>query len=198
MGRISCPPRRRAGVFVIFVNGRLPPLLLTRLSPGDFPLRWRGCRFLKSATRTKLRCLPMQSELDAARLLATRRVTVGRCYRQSEILDLDDPQGSPLSSWIKEELAPRPASLAGSVMANEETLILRAFADVRRQFPERHVDPRARNWTGSSSSTGCRGLRSKELVRRSNLTLNGAGHAVWLNPATICCRVQPEPCCLLH
>jgi 3-deoxy-D-manno-octulosonic-acid transferase len=128
---------RRANVPVLFVNGRISERSFRgyrrAFSYSGGMLRGFLKRILSDAA-----LFLMQSEQDAARLLALgapeQRVLVTGNLKY----DLAEPPESPLSVWLKEELARnlrRPVLIAGSVMANEEAAVLRAFADVEREFP---------------------------------------------------------------
>jgi 3-deoxy-D-manno-octulosonic-acid transferase len=130
----------------------------------------------------------MQSKLDAARLLelgadAQRVVVAGNLK-----YDLDDPQPSPLSTWLAEELARNhrhPVLVAGSVMANEEVPILRAFADVRREFPSAMLILAPRKPDRFEAAALIVKDSPQELVRRSTLTLNGTGNPTLAEPGSI-------------
>ena len=178
---------RRAGVSAIFVNGRLSERSFRgfrrAISYSGGALQGFLTRILNDATR-----FLMQSELDAARLIelgadAKRVVVVGNLK-----YDLDDPQASPLSAWLAEELARnhrRPVLVAGSVMANEEIPILRAFADVRRQFPSAMLILAPRKPDRFEAVAQIVQDSQQRLVRRSNLTFNGAGNTSLAEPGSI-------------
>ena len=178
---------RRAGVPVIFVNGRL--------SERSFHGFQRAITFSAGLLRGFLkrvlddaRLFLMQGEEDASRLLklgaAEERIIVAGNLKY----DLNDPEESPLSKWLTDELARnhrQPVLVAGSVVANEETHILKAFAEVERQFPRAllilaprkpdRFDEAARMIAGSN----------RELVRRSKLPLNGTANETLSVPGSI-------------
>src|ERR1035437_110781 len=178
---------RRAGVPVIFVNGRL--------SERSF----RGFRcalscsggvlqgFLKSVLNDASVFL-MQSEQDAARLLAlgapAQRVFVTGNLKY----DLARPPESPLSVWLEEELARnhrKPVILAGSVMANEEDAVLRAFADVEREFPSALLILAPRKPEQFDNAAEIIARSGRKLVRRRDITVNGAGNGALAEPGNV-------------
>jgi 3-deoxy-D-manno-octulosonic-acid transferase len=178
---------RRAGVPAIFVNGRLSERSYRgysrAVSCSGGVLQGFLKRILNDAT-----LFLMQSELDAARLLElgadTKRVVVAGNLKY----DLDDPQASPLSIWLAEEIARkhhRPVLVAGSVMANEEILILRAFADVRRQFSNAMLILAPRKPDRFEATAQIVAESKQKLVRRSNLTLNGADNTALAEPGSV-------------
>ncbi len=122
----------------------------------------------------------MQSEQDAERLLAMgapeRRVLVVGNLKY----DLAEPPENPLSVWLREEFASNgrgPVLVAGSVMAGEEDLVLRGYADVEKEFPNAQLilAPRKPNQFDRAAEIVTRSGRG--LVRRNEITLNGAGNA---------------------
>jgi len=178
---------RRAGVPVIFVNGRL--------SEKSF----RGFRraivfscgvlrgFLKRILNDAALFL-MQSEQDASRLLdlgaEPKRVIVAGNLKY----DLGDPAESPLSEWLAGELARnhrQPVLVAGSVMANEEIHVLRAFAEVEREFPRALLILAPRKPDRFDEAARIIGESRREPVRRSNLKLNGTGSTELSAPGSV-------------
>ena len=170
---------RRANVPVIFVNGRLSEK------------SYRGYRgafsytggllsgFLKRILSDAALFL-MQSEEDAARLLALgappQRVLVTGNLKY----DLAEPPESPLSVWLANELARnnrRPVLVAGSVVANEEAAVLRAFAEVEREFPSALLILAPRKPDQFDNAAAIVARSERKLVRRREITLNGAGNA---------------------
>jgi 3-deoxy-D-manno-octulosonic-acid transferase len=178
---------RRAGVPVVFVNGRLSE----RSCRGYLrALRWSG-GMLQGFLRTILNdatLFLMQSAQDAARLLTlgadASRVTVAGNLKY----DLATPPETPLSAWLQKYLTlqtSRPILVAGSVMANEEAQVLRAFAGVRRDFPDALLilAPRKPDrFDGAAAVVSASGQR---LVRRRDLTLNGTGNASLAEPGAV-------------
>ena len=171
---------RRAGVPVIFVNGRLSERSFRgfrrALSCSGGMLRG----FLKSILNDASLFL-MQSEQDAARLLAWARPKQRVLVTGNLKYDLAEPPESPLSVWLEEELARnrrRPVLIAGSVMANEEAAVLRAFADVEREFPSALLILAPRKPEQFDNAAEIIARSGRKLVRRREITLNGAGNAV--------------------
>jgi 3-deoxy-D-manno-octulosonic-acid transferase len=171
---------RRAEVPVIFVNGRV--------SERSF----RGYRrafaysvgllsgFLKRVLNDATLFL-MQSEQDAARMLALgaphQRVLVTGNLKY----DLAEPLESPLSAWLAQELVRsgrRPVLIAGSVVATEEDFVLRAFADVERKFPNAILILAPRKPDQFDNAAQIVARSGRRLVRRGEISLNGAGNAI--------------------
>ena len=178
---------RRAGVPVIFVNGRL--------SERSFRNFRRAISFSSGALRAFLKRILndatlflMQGEQDASRLLelgadANRVVVAGNLK-----YDLDDPPESPLSKWLAEELTGnhrQPVLVAGSVMANEEMHILQAFAEVERQFPRALLVLAPRKPERFDEAARIVEESRRDLVRRTNITLNGAGSTALSRPGSV-------------
>jgi 3-deoxy-D-manno-octulosonic-acid transferase len=130
----------------------------------------------------------MQSEQDAARLLAlgapAQRVLVTGNLKY----DLAQAPESPLSVWLDEELARtrrRPVLLAGSVMANEEDAVLRAFADVEREFPSALLILAPRKPEQFDNAAEIIARSGRKLVRRREIALNGAGNGALAEPGNV-------------
>src|ERR1700688_2076133 len=126
---------RRAKVPVIFVNGRLSERSFRGYGRALSYSAGILAGFLKKVLSDGTLFL-MQSEEDAARLIALgapgERVVVTGNLKY----DLAEPGESPLSAWLEGELAkggPAPVVVAGSVLANEEAAVLGAFAEVERE-----------------------------------------------------------------
>ena len=128
------PPRECPG---IFVNGRI--------SERSFRGYRRAFAFsgglLRGFLKRVLNDVPlflMQSEQDAARLLALGAPEESVLVTGNLKYDLAEPPESPISIWLADEFAKnhrRPVLVAGSVMADEENLVLRGYVDVERKFP---------------------------------------------------------------
>jgi 3-deoxy-D-manno-octulosonic-acid transferase len=163
---------------VVFVNGRLSER------------SWRGYRraffcsggllrgFLKRVLNDASLFLT-QSEPDAERLLALgapeQRVLVTGNLKY----DLAEPPESPLSVWLEEELARNhrgPVLIAGSVMADEEAAVLRAFADVEREFPNALLILAPRKPEQFDNAAEIVTRAGRKLARRSKIALNRAGN----------------------
>jgi 3-deoxy-D-manno-octulosonic-acid transferase len=168
---------RRAHVPVIFVNGRLSERSFRGYRRA---LSYSGgvvAGFLKKVLGDATLFL-MQSEEDAARLIelgaASERVlTTGNLK-----YDLADPTESPLSVCLGAELARsnrRPVIVAGSVLANEEGSVLRAFAGVERDFPSALLILAPRKPEQFDNAAEIVVKSGRKLLRRRDLVLNGAG-----------------------
>jgi 3-deoxy-D-manno-octulosonic-acid transferase len=177
---------RRAGVPVIFVNGRL--------SERSFRGFRRAIIFSCGALRGFLKGILndaalflMQGEQDASRVLElgaeAKRVSVTGNLKY----DLGNPPESPLSNWLAEELARnhrRPVVIAGSVMADEETQVLRAFSEVERKFPQALLILAPRKPDRFEEAARIVG-ESRRLVRRSKIALNGAASTALSDPGSV-------------
>ncbi len=178
---------RHAGVPVIFVNGRLSERsyrgFRRAISLFGGALRSFLKRILNDAT-----LYLMQGEQDASRLLelgadATRVVVAGNLK-----YDLSDPPDSPLSNWLAEELTRNhrhPILIAGSVMANEEIHVLRAFAEVERQFPDALLILAPRKPDRFDAAARIVAECRRGLVRRSKIALNGAASTELSEPGSV-------------
>ncbi len=178
---------RRAEVPVIFVNGRLSE----RSSQGyRRALSYSAgalSGFLKNVLSDATLFL-MQSEEDAARLIALgapgERVLVTGNLKY----DLAEPNESPLSAWLEAEVAKsnrRPVVVAGSVLANEEVPVLRAFAEVEREFPRALLILAPRKPEQFDKAATVIAESGRRLLRRRDVTLNGAGSAALSEPGNV-------------
>jgi 3-deoxy-D-manno-octulosonic-acid transferase len=178
---------RRAGVPVIFVNGRLSEKSFRgfrrALSLSGGVLQGFLTRILKDAT-----LFLMQSEKDAERLLQLgadpKRVIVTGNLKY----DLGDSAPTPLSDWLERAMARHersPVVVAGSVLLGEVEPVLRAFANVGCRFPRAllvlaprkpdHFDAVARMVADSR----------KTLIRRSETTLSEDCQATLSEPGSV-------------
>ena len=178
---------RRMGVPVIFVNGRL--------SERSFRGFHRAITFSGGALRGFLKRILndatlflMQGEEDASRLLKlgadAQRISVAGNLKY----DLDDPEESTLSKWLAEELARdhrQPVLVAGSIVANEETHILQAFAQVERQFPRALLILAPRKPDRFDEAARIIAESNREVVRRSKITFNGTGSTTLSAPGSV-------------
>jgi len=119
---------RRAGVPVVFVNGRISERSYSRYRLLDGFLT----RVLRDAT-----WFLVQTPEDALRLGALgapeERVTVGGNLKY----DLAPPAATPLAAWLEEQVTRqerRPLVVAGSVAADEEEAVLAGFDYVQRHW----------------------------------------------------------------
>jgi 3-deoxy-D-manno-octulosonic-acid transferase len=178
---------RRAGVPVAFVNGRL--------SERSFRGFRRALSFSMGTLRGFLKRILndaalflVQSEQDAARLLALgadpERVVVTGNLKY----DLGDPAGTPLSNWLREEMAGNarhPVIVAGSLLAGEESIVLRAFAQVRREYPRSLLILAPRKPERFEAAARIVRDAGLEPVLRSTLSLNGTGSNVLSAPGSV-------------
>jgi 3-deoxy-D-manno-octulosonic-acid transferase len=178
---------RRAGVPVIFVNGRL--------SEKSFRGFRRALAYSGELLRSFLERIlndaalfSMQSEDDAARLLALgapeKRVVVTGNLKY----DLAEPPESALSVWLKIEFARNkrsPVLIAGSVMADEEGAVLRAFAHVEREFPEALLILAPRKPEQFDNAAAIITQSGRKLLRRKDITLNGTGSSALGEPGSV-------------
>jgi 3-deoxy-D-manno-octulosonic-acid transferase len=178
---------RRANVPVVFVNGRL-----SQRSFGGFlrAVSYSGGMlgsFLGKILNDASLFL-MQGEEDAARLLALgapkdRVVVTGNLK-----YDLGNPPESALSAWLEAELARsmrRPVLIAGSVMQEEETMVLGAFSDVEREFPAALLILAPRKPDQFDHAAAIIAQTGREVVRRREISLNGASSAALAKPGNV-------------
>jgi 3-deoxy-D-manno-octulosonic-acid transferase len=166
---------RRAGVPVVFVNGRL--------SDGSFR-RFAGAvkasggilggflrRILNDAT-----LYLVQGHQDAARLIA-----LGAAAQRVEVTgsmkyDMAVPAPNAFTEWLQAELQRSqrgPVVVAGSVIAGEEAQVLQAFAAVERKWPKALLilAPRKpERFTAAGEEVAQAGWPA---IRRSEISLNG-------------------------
>jgi 3-deoxy-D-manno-octulosonic-acid transferase len=174
---------RRAGVAVIFVNGRISSRSFQRFSRA---LRLSGGilrGFLRRVLNDATLYL-MQSEQDRERVVAlgaqAQRVVVAGNMK----FDVIAPETSPLADWVAAEAARsgrRPVLVAGSVIAGEEEAVLEALAVVRQKWPEALLvmAPRKPERFAAAAALiehaghgGHAGQTGQRVVRRSGLVLN--------------------------
>lgn len=178
---------RRVETPVIFVNGRL-----SERSHRGFrrALLFSGgalAGFLKRVLRDATLFL-MQSKEDAGRLVVLgapgERVLVTGNLKY----DFAEPSENSVSAWIERELTNGtrgPILIAGSVMANEEGAILRAFADVEREYPRALLILAPRKPEQFEQIASIVGQAGRKLVRRSKIKLNGSGAGSLSEPGSV-------------
>ena len=178
---------RRAQVPVIFVNGRLSERSFRGYGRALSYSAGALAGFLKKVLGDATLFL-MQSEEDAARLIALgapgERVLVSGNIKY----DVAEPDESPLSAWLEAELAKSnrcPVVVAGSVLANEEISVLRAFADVEREFPRALLILAPRKPEQFENAATIVAESGRKLLRRRDLVFNGAGSAVLPAPVNV-------------
>ncbi len=178
---------RRAQVPVIFVNGRLSERSFRGYGRALAYSAGALAGFLKKVLGDATLFL-MQSEEDAARLIALgaagERVLVAGNLKY----DFAEPSESPLSAWLEAELAKssrRPVVVAGSVLANEEVPVLRAFAEVEREFPRALLILAPRKPEQFDNTAAIVAESGRKLLRRRDLSLNGTGPAALSEPGNV-------------
>ncbi len=178
---------RRAQVPVIFVNGRLSERSFRGYGRALSYSAGALAGFLKKVLNDAALFL-MQSKEDAARLIALgapgERVLVTGNLKY----DLAEPKENPLSAWLEAELAKSnrcPVIIAGSVLADEEAPVLRAFADVEREFPRALLILAPRKPEQFDNAAAIVAESGRKLLRRRDLLLNGAGSAILSEPVNV-------------
>ena len=178
---------RGAQAPVIFVNGRISE----RSFRGYRRALWYSVGalsgFLKKVLSDATLFL-MQSDEDAARLIALGAPRERVLVTGNLKYDLADTSESPLSAWLEAELARsnrHPVVVAGSVLADEEVPVLRAFADVEREFPRALLILAPRKPEQFDSAAAIVAESGRKLLRRRGLTLNGAGSVALAEPGNV-------------
>jgi 3-deoxy-D-manno-octulosonic-acid transferase len=178
---------RRSDVPVIFVNGRLSQRSFRgfqrAISLSCGLLRGFLRRILSDAT-----LFLMQGDQDASRLLKLGAESDRVLVTGNLKYDLSDPPESLLSTWIARELSEserHPVLIAGSVLADEEEQVLRAFAEVERQFPRAVLILAPRKPERFDAAARIVGAARRDLVRRSGITLNGARNSILAQPGSV-------------
>jgi 3-deoxy-D-manno-octulosonic-acid transferase len=178
---------RHAGVPVIFVNGRLSERSFRGYRQALAYSAGILAGFLKEVLNDATLFL-MQSQDDAARLIALgapgERVLVAGNLKY----DFAEPVESPLSAWLEAELAKsnrHPIVVAGSVLANEELPVLRAFAEVEREFPRALLILAPRKPEQFDNAAAIVAESGRNLLRRRDITLNGTGSAAFAEPIKV-------------
>ena len=178
---------RRAEVPVIFVNGRLSERSFRGFGRALSYSVGALSGFLKKVLGDATLFL-MQSDEDAARLIALgapgERVLVTGNLKY----DLAEPSESPLSAWLEAELAKsdrRPVVVAGSVLAKEEVSVLRSFAVVEREFPRALLILAPRKPEQFDNAAEIVAESGRKLLRRRDLILNGTGGSTLSEPGNV-------------
>jgi len=169
---------RRAGVPVIFVNGRMSERSFRGYGRALLSSAGTLAGFLKKVLGDATLFL-MQSKEDAARVVALGAPRERVLVTGNMKYDLAEPGESPLSAWLEKELARsdrRPVIVAGSVLAKEEGAVLRAFADVEREFPRALLILAPRKPEQFDNAASIIAESGRKFLRRRELTLNGAGN----------------------
>jgi 3-deoxy-D-manno-octulosonic-acid transferase len=166
----------RAGVPVVFVNGRFSERSFRRVS--------RVVKFSAGLLRgvvsdvlNQASLFLMQSENDRVRLISLgaspERVRVGGNLKY----DLTTPAERPLVVWLSAELSRSgrgPLLVAGSVVKGEESAVLRAFDTVAGKWPRAVLLMAPRKPERFDVAAEIIEADGWRVVRRSRLSLNGS------------------------
>ncbi len=167
---------RRAGVPVIFVNGRISNRSFARFSR---TLRLSGglLRGFLADVLNNATLYLMQSEEDRARLVAlgarAERVLVAGNMKY----DAPVPAAIPVVDWLAAELARArrgPVLVAGSVTAGEEFAVLEALDVVSQRWPDALLVMAPRKPERFEAAAGLIEQAGRRAVRRSMLAVNGS------------------------
>jgi 3-deoxy-D-manno-octulosonic-acid transferase len=178
---------RRADVPVIFVNGRLSERSFRGYRRAFFWSAGLLRGFVKRALDDATLFL-MQSDQDAARLLALGAPRQQVLVTGNLKYDLAEPPESALSNWLAQEFQRNhrgPVVIAGSVTANEEVLVLQAFAEVEREFPNAQLILAPRKPEQFDNAAEIVARSGHKLRRRREITLNGAGNSAPADSRTV-------------
>jgi 3-deoxy-D-manno-octulosonic-acid transferase len=178
---------RRTEVPVIFVNGRLSERSFRGYGRALSYSVGALSGFLKKVLSDATLFL-MQSDEDAARLIALGAPRERVLVTGNLKYDLVESSESPLSAWLEVELAKsdrRPVIVAGSVLANEEVSVLRAFAEVEREFPRAILILAPRKPEQFDKAATVVVESGRKLLRRRDLILNGTGSAALAEPRNV-------------
>jgi 3-deoxy-D-manno-octulosonic-acid transferase len=168
---------RLAGVPVIFVNGRFSERSFRGYRRALSCTAGALAGFLKKVLGDATVFL-MQSSEDAERLAALGAPAERILVTGNIKYDLADPSESPLSAWLESELAKSnrgPVVVAGSVLANEEAAVLKAFAHVESEFPQAILVLAPRKPEQFDNAAQIVAQSGRILLRRRDLVLNGSG-----------------------
>ena len=179
---------RRAQVPVIFVNGRLSERSFRGFGRALSYSMGLLSGFLRQVLNDATAFL-MQSQEDAARLIdlgapADRVLVTGNL--KYDLAKANEK--SPLATWLDSELAKGdrgPVIVAGSVLANEEVSVLRAFAEVEREFPRALLILAPRKPEQFDNAAAIVAESGRKVLRRRDLTLNGTGNYMLFEPRSV-------------
>jgi 3-deoxy-D-manno-octulosonic-acid transferase len=161
---------RRAGVPVIFVNGRISEKSFKRYNAltgifGEF-LRWA----LNDAA-----LFLMQSEKDAQRLLELGAVEERVEVTGNLKYDFAPPHTSAIGDWLEKQMAEQerwPVVVAGSVVEDEEEPVLAAFDIVERAWRRALLVLAPRKPERFDAAARIAEERGWKVARRSQLSLD--------------------------
>ncbi len=162
---------KRAGVPVVFVNSRLSDRSFRRYRLTNRLLFGFLGRVLAQA-----HCFLAQTEQDAARLreLGAPKDNVRAAGNLK--YDATPPAASAFAAWLEREVAERgrrPLIVAGSVTANEESLVLIAFGILQGQWRRALLVLAPRKPERFDIAADLIAESQRKFVRRSGLSLNG-------------------------
>lgn len=178
---------RRANVPVVFVNGRLSERSFRGFNRALSYSAGLLAGFLKEVLDDATLFL-MQSGDDASRLIALGAPRDRVFVTGNLKYDLAEPAESPLFAWLQCEIAcndRRPVIVAGSVLANEEALVLQAFAEVESEYPRALLILAPRKPEQFDNAAAIVEASGRKLLRRRDLTLNGAGGSALNEPGNV-------------
>ena len=165
----------RRKVPVIFTSGRISDRSFARFQ------KWFGIfgfylRPLLASALSSAAVFLMQTESDAERLRAlgapAERVKVSGNLKYDQEL----PAATPLSTWLEEECKEQgrwPVIVAGSVVANEEPLVLIAFGVVQGDYPKALLVLAPRKPERFAAAAEFIEEAHHQFVRRSELAVAG-------------------------
>ena len=178
---------RRSQVPVIFVNGRLSERSFRGFGRTLTYSAGLLAGFLREVLGDATLFL-MQSEEDAGRLIRLGAPTERVIVTGNLKYDLALPDETNLSAWLQSELARSgraPLLVAGSVLANEEALVLRAFARVEHEFPRAFLVLAPRKPAQFENAAAIVARSGHIFLRRRDITLNGSGAAGFSEPVSV-------------
>jgi 3-deoxy-D-manno-octulosonic-acid transferase len=167
---------REAQVPVVFVNGRLSERSFRGYRRA---LSWSAgalSGFLKQVLGDATLFL-MQSEEDAARLIALGASNERVLVTGNLKYDVGDPGESPLADWMEGAIAEsnrRPVVVAGSILAGEEECVLRAFTDVEREFPHALLVLAPRKPEQFDNAAAIAAASGRKVLRRKHVAPDGS------------------------
>ena len=161
---------RRAGVPVLFVNGRISGRSYRRYRAVDALLSGFRARVLGDAT-----LFMMQSQKDAQRIL-----DLGAPVERVEVTgnlkyDFTPPQSAAIGEWLEKQIAEQerwPVIVAGSVVADEEEPVLAAFDIFERTWRRALLVLAPRKPERFDEAARIAEERGWKVVRRSQLSMD--------------------------
>lgn len=165
----------RRKVPVIFTSGRISDRSFARFQ------KWLGIfgfylRPLLASAFSNAAVFLMQTETDAARLLALGAPAESVKVSGNLKYDQELPAATPLSTWLEAECKQQgrwPIIVAGSVVTNEEPLALIAFGVVQGDYPKALLVLAPRKPERFAAAAEFIEEAHYEFVRRSGLAVAG-------------------------